>query len=181
MFSCYYSLIALIHNVLRSSSLYVRYYSVSAKEDEQKPLSYQEACTMYSMFKAAKGSSGSSNVKASDYFSYPKIGKLYQFELIFNKNYPITVIELYSDKVFYLSGTWNDWLIESTYYSKLISEVGIEPILRIDLMKLTSLSAAPADEGLGKVEYPDFFKMSKLSLRFSTFSTLKEKAEKLKL
>lgn len=165
---------------MRSSSLYVRYYCVSAKGDVQKPLSYKEACSFYSMFRAAKGSIGSSDVKATDYFTYPKIGKLYQFELIFNKNYPISMIESYSDKVIYLSGTWNEWLINSTYYSELISS-GIEPIFRTNLIKLTSLVAAPAGEGPFKIEYPPFFKQSKLYFQFTKFSTLREKAEKLNL
>lgn len=183
-FSCFYTLVAVIHNVLRSSSFYVRYYSISAKEDTQKALSYDEACRLYSIFKAAKSSSGSANVKATDYFSYPKIGKLYQFELIFNKNYPIRVIESHSDKVIYLSGTWNEWLINSTYYPDLISSKisgKIDDILRLDLIKLTSLVAAPASEGLSKATYPAFFKMSRLSFRFTKFSTLREKAEKLNL
>lgn len=179
-FSCYYTLIALIHNVLRSSSLYVRYYCVSSKGDVGKPLSYEEASRLYSMFRAAKGGSGSSNVKATDYFNYPKIGKLYQFELIFNKNYPIASIESYSNKVIYLSGTWNEWLIDSTYYPKSLSQ-GIDPIFRLNLIKLTSLVAAPAGEGLTKREYPAFFKMSQLYLQFNKFSTLREKAEKLNL
>ena len=179
-FSCYYTLIALIHNVLRSSYLYVRYYCVSAKGDVGKPLSYEEACRLYSMFRAAKGSSGSSNVKATDYFNYPKIGKLYQFELIFNKNHPIASIESYSNKVIYLSGTWNEWLIDSTYYPESLSHE-IDPIFRLNLIKLTSLVAPPAGEGLTKREYPAFFKMSKLYLQFNKFSTLREKAEKLNL
>ena len=43
------------------------------------------------------------------------------------------------------------------------------------------IAAAPAGEGLSRVGYPPFFKMSKLYLRFSEFSTLKDKAEKLNL
>jgi hypothetical protein len=158
----------------------VRYYSISAKEDVNKALSYDEACRLYSIFKAAKSSSGSANVKATDYFSYPKIGKLYQFELIFNKNYSIRLIESNSDKVIYLSGTWNEWLINSIYYPDVISSK-IERILRLDLIKLTSLVASPAGEGPSKVNYPIFFKMTKLYLRFTKFSTLREKAEKLDL
>jgi hypothetical protein len=179
-YGSYFTLIALIHNILRSSSLYVRHYCVAAKEDLQRPLSYDQACKLYSMFKAAKAGSGNSTVKATDYLNYPKIGKLYQFELIFNKNYPVRVIEEYAEQVIYLSGTWNEWLINSTYYPDLICEQ-IELIFRTDLLKLTILAASPAGEGLNKNDYPIFFKMSKLSLRFNKLSTLKDKAEQLKL
>jgi hypothetical protein len=78
-----------------------------------------------------------------------------------------------------LSGTWNEWLINSTYYPDLICEE-IEQIFRTDLLKLTILAAPPAGE-VNENDYPIFFKLSKLSLRFTKSSTLKDKAEQLKL
>ena len=70
-----------------------------------------------------------------------------------------------------------------TNCSQLTKGRTLDPKWHTKAMRVSvELAAAPADnEGLCKAEYPDFFKKSKLSLRFSTFSTLKEKAERLKL
>ena len=67
MFSFYYTLIALIKNILASNSIYIRYYAVIAKETPNDPLSYIEACKGYSMYKAIKGGISKSNIKVSDY------------------------------------------------------------------------------------------------------------------
>ena len=67
MFSFYYTLIALIKNILASNSIYIRYYAVIAKETPKDPLSYIEACKGYSIYKAIKDGIGKSNIKGSDY------------------------------------------------------------------------------------------------------------------
>jgi hypothetical protein len=153
-FSCYYTLIALINNILRSSSVYIRYRVITSKENQNKPLGYSEACEKYSTFKAAKSQIGSSNIKATDYFNYSKIGKLYQFELVFNKNSAISSIEDNSDQVIYLSGTWNLSLINSTYYQKPFFLKIRDKDLATDLLKLTSLASFPFFDDENKVAYP---------------------------
>lgn len=189
MFSCFFTLIALIQNILMSNSIYIRYYAVTLKEEPKVPLSYAEACKEYSTYKAVKGGVSNSNIKVSDFLNYPKIGKLYQFELVFNKNSPIFQIESYSDNTIYLSGTWNKWLIESVYrrgpYSStmnIINRKGEKDLnLRQDLIKLINLTGSNSGEDENKVAYPEFFKESQLGLRFSESSLLRLKAKQLGL
>lgn len=180
-FSCYYTLIALINNILRSSSVYIRYRVITSKEDQNKPLGYSEACEKYSTFKAAKSQIGNSNIKATDYFNYSKIGKLYQFELVFNKNSAISSIENNFDQVIFLSGTWNLWLINSTYYPKPFLLKIRDKNLATDLLKLTSLASSPFLDDENKAAYPAFYKTTKLFERFSQFSSLRNKVKRLGL
>ena len=59
VFNCYFTLIAIIEDVLMCNSIYIHYYTVTS-------------------YKAIKSDTNKSNIKVSDSLNYPKIGHTYQ-------------------------------------------------------------------------------------------------------
>jgi hypothetical protein len=82
-----FTLIALINNILNSSEIYIRHFAVALKENSNYPLSYKEASNKHALFKCIK--TNDPKAKLSDFICYPKIGKFYQIELSFNKNFSL--------------------------------------------------------------------------------------------
>jgi hypothetical protein len=182
-YGSYFTLIALIHNILRSSSAYIRHCVVTTKDNPDIPLSYSDACVKHSKFRSLKGSK--SSTKANDFFNYPKVGKVYQIELVLNRN-PLTTFDKYCDRRIFLSGTWNEWLLESCLENRdLYGSMICDKALRVDLHKLTSLACPSFNiEGVNNDQLPkdeQLLVKTELFRRFSALSNLGDKARRLNL
>ncbi len=182
-YNCFFSLLALVHNILQSSAVYIQYCVATGKNENQKnvALTYNQACEKHSKFKSVKSST--QKARASDFLNYSQIGKMYQFALVFNKNAAIMNIERHSDRTLYLSGTWNQWLLRSCYencqtYGSLIKDIRWRRDLHT-LVDLISGRQINKKDNLG--EENSIVITRELSLRFSPLSKLREKAEKLGL
>jgi hypothetical protein len=116
--------------------IYIRHFAVALKENSNYPLSYKEASNKHALFKCIKAND--SKAKLSDFICYPKIGKFYQIELSFNKNFSLFRIMDSFDRSLFFSCKWNLWLVDSCL-KRLYKDLIKGEKLRIDLQKLIIL------------------------------------------
>ena len=176
-FKMVFNLVSLIHNVLNSSSIYIRHIAVVSKEDLNYPLSYEQALKKHELFKSLKSSNP--KTKLTGFICYPRIGRFYQMEITFNKNFSFFKINNYFDTSIFISCTWNAWLLNSCS-RKTFEDLIENEQLKLDLFKLIIL-ILPNQFDLNRHFFSDDLKKTKISDRFSEWSSLKKEAKKLNI
>ena len=112
----FYTLIGIITKILDSNMIYLKYSCVTSP-NSMKDLSYNEAAERYSNYQDAKASNNS-KIPTSDFFLYKQVGRLYETHLCFNQNSSLFRAEKIADSIIFLSGTWNEWLLDLMYSTK---------------------------------------------------------------
>lgn len=112
------------------------------------------------------------------------IGKIYQTEIVFNRNSSLDAIDWYGDRVLFMSGTWSKWIIDSCYYSKPLGLSIKDEKMKIDIFKLvlliSSFSYDDVNDGI-LADRKQFAAKTKLSERFSRSSNFRRQSERLKI
>ncbi len=111
----FYTLLAIITKILNSNMIYLKYSCVTSP-NSVRDLSYNEATERYSQYQAARASSR--KTPTSDFFLYKQVERLYETQLCFNENSSLFRAENIADSIIFLSGTWNEWLLNLMYSSK---------------------------------------------------------------